>query len=275
MFQSGEKERDVNSLAEKVTDWLLKELYESRYYDSEDGSVAAKEEIAIGIPQGPNLSAYIANIVLFEMDRKVVQLVDEINGSAPEGTIIIRYARYVDDMIIISSNADALLEIKSLISSELYELGLVLSPKTDREDGVSKEEALTWTTDQRGGLGVSAVFDFPDDTLDDVLDELESYETTDRRSALKLLESALFAVDKELLLEETDQNRLLSVLFQTQEIRFADMVRVAELLLTKAARQDGNMDEKSIYDCFMELWERSQVQGIPCSGKMGLNFTCL
>ena len=45
---------------------------------------------------------------------------------------------------------------------------------------------------------------------------------------------------------QTDQNRLLSVLFQTQEIRFADMVRVAELLLTKAARQDGNMDEKSI-----------------------------
>ena len=103
-------------------------------------------------------------------------------------------------------------------------------------------------------MGVSAVFDFPDDTLDDVLDELESYETTDRRSALKLLEGALFAVDKELLLEETDQNRLLSVLFQTQEIRFADMVRVAELLLTKAARQYGNMDEKSIYDCFIELW---------------------
>lgn len=253
-FQSGEKERDVNSLAEKVTGWLLKELYESRYYDSEDGSVAVKDEAAIGIPQGPNLSAYIANVVLFEMDQKIVQLVEEINGNAPEGTIIIRYARYVDDMIIISSNADALLEIKSLISSELHELGLVLSPKTDREDGVSKEEALTWTTDQRGGLGVSAVFDFPDDTLDDVLDELESYETTDRRSALKLLESAFFAMDKELLLEETDQNRLLSVLFQTQEIRFADMVRVAELLLTKAARQDGNMDEKSIYDCFMELW---------------------
>ncbi len=253
-FQSGEKERDVNSLAENVTGWLLKELYESRYYDSEDGSVTVKDETAIGIPQGPNLSAYIANIVLFEMDRKVVQLVDEINGSAPQGTIIIRYARYVDDMIIISSNADALLEIKSLISSELHELGLILSPKTDREDGVSKEEALTWTTDQRGGLGVSAVFDFPDDTLDDVLDELESYETTDRRSALKLLESALFAVDKDLFLEETDQNRLLSVLFQTQEIRFADMVRVAELLLTKAARQDGNMDEKSIYDSFIKLW---------------------
>ncbi len=253
-FQTGEKDTDANSLAEKVTAWLLEELYEGRYYDSEDGSVAAKEETAIGIPQGPNLSAYIANIILFEMDRKIVQLIDEINGNAPEGTIIIRYARYVDDMIIISSNADALLEIKSLISSELYELGLVLSPKTDREDGVSKEEALTWTTDQRGGLGVSAVFDFPDDTLDDVLGELESYETTDRRSALKLLESALFAVDKELLLEETDQNRLLSVLFQTQEIRFADMVRVAELLLIKAARQGGNMDEKSIYDSFMELW---------------------
>ena len=253
-FQSGEKERDVNSLAEMVTGWLLKELYESRYYDSEDGSVAAKDEAAIGIPQGPNLSAYIANIVLFEMDQKIVQLVEEINGNASEGTIIIRYARYVDDMIIISSNADALLEIKSLISSELHELGLVLSPKTDREDEVSKEKALTWTTDQRGGLGVSAVFDFPDDTLDDVLDELESYETTDRRSALKLLESALFAVDKELLLEETDQNRLLRVLFQTQEIRFADMVRVAELLLIKAARQGRNMDEKSIYDCFMELW---------------------
>lgn len=81
--------------------------------------MAVKEDTAIGIPQGPNLSACIANIVLFEIEREVVQLADEINGSAPEGTIIIRYARYVDDMIIISINADALLEIKSLISSEL------------------------------------------------------------------------------------------------------------------------------------------------------------
>ncbi|HBA68655.1 MAG TPA: hypothetical protein DCZ40_04770, partial [Lachnospiraceae bacterium] len=253
-FRAEETEDDVNNLAEKVTSWLLGELFESKYYDAEDGSVATKKETTTGIPQGPNLSAYIANIVLFDMDGKVVKLVDKINKSAPEGTIIIRYARYVDDMIIISSNADALLEMKSLISSELYELGLVLSPKTDREDGVSKEEALAWTTDQRGGLGVSTVFDFPDDTLDDVLDEMESYEITDRRSALKLLETALFAVDKDFLPEEADQNRLLSVLFHTQEIRFTDMVRVAELLLIKAARQTGNIDEKNIYDRFMELW---------------------
>ncbi len=253
-FREKEIENDVNALAERVTDWILGELFEKQYYDSENGIVTEKEEALIGIPQGPNLSAYIANIILFDMDTKVLKMVDEVNESAKEGKIIIRYARYVDDMIIVSTDADALLEMKDLISSELYDMGLLLSPKTDREDGVSKKEALSWTTDQKGGLGVSAVFDFPDDTLEDMLDEFDACEVTDRRSALKLLESALFAVDKEALMDKTYQEHLLKILFQTEQIRFTDMVRIAELLLVKISAEDEAGALRNMYDKFIELW---------------------
>lgn len=245
---------EVDDLAEKVTAWILGELYEDAYYDPETGDKRNKPDSLTGIPQGPNLSAYIANIVLFDLDQKIQHKVEQINEGAPAGTILIRYARYVDDMILIACDADDLLRIKDLISSELYELGLFLSPKTDREDGVSKEEAFAWTIDQKGGLGVSAAFDFPDNTLEEVLDEFDGYEVTDRRSALQLLASALFMVDQESFLDSDEQERLLRILFQTQEIRFGDMIRIAELLLVKAARNCEETNQNTIYEEFLKLW---------------------
>lgn len=169
-----------------------------------------------------------------------------------------RYARYVDDMIIIASNARDLNHIKDLILNELYSMGLTLSPKTDQEDNISKEEALEWTTSEKGGLGVSASFDFPDDTLDDTLDDLDGYEVTDRRSALKLLQSSLYLTDDELLSKKIDTKQFIQALFRTEEIRFGDMVRISEILLLKLS--SSHLSESAaepvptLLEQFTELW---------------------
>ena len=73
------------------------------------------------------------------------------------------------------------MKIKSEIASQLYDLGLNLSPKTEAEDGISKEEAGDWIISERGGFGVSAGFDLADDAYDTLLEEYEDYEVTDRR----------------------------------------------------------------------------------------------
>ena len=73
-------------------------------------------------------------------------------------------------------------------------MGFELSPKTDQEDGLSKDEAIQWTLDERGGLGVSVGFDFPDDSMESIIDECLDYERTDRRTLLKLLKSVLNSI---------------------------------------------------------------------------------
>lgn len=141
----------------------MEEIYEPAYFDPETGKICQKENIIAGIPQGPDLSAYLANIVLFDLDKTVLDYVNEENQNAKEGKIRIRYARYVDDMVIIASDADCLIYLKSLISSMLFDKGLFLSPKTDQADNITKEEAFDWTISEKGGLGVSAIYAFVKD----------------------------------------------------------------------------------------------------------------
>ena len=182
-----------NEIARETVEWILEQLFEERYYQPDTGVEEKKADINIGIPQGPNLSAYIANIALFPLDKKIQERVNQINGDQKENSnqIKVRYCRYVDDMVIVSSSPEYLLQLKDIIESTIYDLGFELSPKTDQEDGVSKEEAIQWTVDERGGLGVSVGFDFPDDSMDSIMDEYIDLERTDRRTLLKLLKSIL------------------------------------------------------------------------------------
>lgn len=250
LFQDGK-----TNTAERVIDWILEEIYESRYYDAETGEECNKEYDTVGIPQGPDLSAYLANIVLFNIDRKVSDYVRAENRKAKEGTIRVRYARYVDDMVIISSSADIVIHLKNLISSMLYEMGLSLSPKTDQADNITKEDAYDWTLSEKGGLGVSAIYDFPDDTLDNILEEYEEYEVTDRRRALQLLQSIThsFALigDENLIVDKS----VIDIFFQTKEVKFNDIVRISEILLYFAVTQD--MDGE-LWEKFCVLWNEGK-----------------
>lgn len=250
-FRGKDNDPDGDSCARNLLEWILSELFKTEYYSAADGKLYKKSDENCAIPQGPNLSAYIANVVLFEVDKKVYEIVKEVNAKCEEDKIVVRYCRYVDDMIIISSNPSILLCIKDVIHSTLYQLGLELSPKTDSEEGISKEEALEWTVDERGGLGVSAAFDMADDSLDSVLDECDEYDVTDRREALRLLRSTLSPMIYEGLKTEIDFMKLLEIVFKTGEIRINDIIRFSELMLYHAAE---NMSD--IWENYVGLWKQ-------------------
>lgn len=242
---------DIKEKAEAIVEWILKELFKEEYYDSKDGSLKQKTEYDCGIPQGPNLSSYAANIALFSLDQKVQKIVKEVNQGCEEGKIRARYARYVDDMIIVASSPAVLLRIKGAVATRLYEMNLSLSPKTDEEDGISKEDAIDWTMEERGGFGVSAGFDMPDDTIESLMDEYEDYEVTDRRGALKLLQSSLNALLYEGMVEqEGSWERFFTVFFQTREIRYLDIVRFSEMMIYHAVKQP-----RMLTDAFQRMWE--------------------
>ncbi|MCI9584129.1 MAG: hypothetical protein HFG46_10720 [Clostridium sp.] len=255
LFQSEDKDT-----AGQIVGWILEEIYEPAYFDPETGKICQKENIIAGIPQGPDLSAYLANIVLFDLDKTVLDYVNQENQNAKEGKIRIRYARYVDDMVIIASDADCLLYLKSLISSMLYDKGLSLSPKTDQADNITKEEAFDWTISEKGGLGVSAIYDFPDDTLDNLLEEYKEYEVTDRRKALQLMQGVLHSFsmmgDYEQIFNSENID-VIQIFFQTEEIRFNDIVRISEILLYFAGirmREEG----KNLWENFLDLWNNGK-----------------
>lgn len=252
-FQDTGKELQISETAGNVADWILEQLFEEWYLRADTGKKDRKKNAAVGIPQGSNISAYIANIVLFPLDKKVQEKVDQINGRKGEGehSIKVRYCRYVDDMVIVSSSAESLLQIKDIIESILYDMGFELSDKTDQAEGISKNEALQWTEDEKGGLGVSVGFDFPDDSMDSVLDEYIGMERTNRKVLLNLLQSMANMVSyEELFGGEIVFQDLLKIVFQTEEIRLNDIVRFSKVMLCEAAKQED------IYTAFCNLWKQ-------------------
>ena len=252
------KEGKEDNRAKLLVDWILEELYKEQSYSAESGQKYIKEDLYCGIPQGPNLSAYVANVLLFQLDKKIEEIVDEVNKDCQDNKIAARYCRYVDDMIVISSDPRVLLRIKNAVASALYDLRLELSGKTDEEEGVSKKEALEWTVDARGGLGVSAGYDIADDTVESVLDECDEYDTVERREALKILRSIqrniLYGDNAERVFENIGEEQILDVIFRTEEIRINDIIRFSEFLIYKATEREGNLWEE-----YEKLWGRGMA----------------
>ena len=237
--------------AEKITDILLDRLFGWTYLDPQTGARRQMEDPLLGIPQGPALSAYAANVLLFPLDRKVSQYVNQINAGCEVGRIRVRYARYVDDMVILASDPAVLANIEEMIHTYLREIELELSPKTDHPSAVDKEEARWWLLDERGGLGVSASQMAPEDILDELWgDGYEPY-VVDRHDALNILKSAA-----DILAAPERFDEAFAACFRTENIRYRDVSRLAALLLEHLiALKDV---PGSLYDTFSAAWRQER-----------------
>ena len=242
--------------AEAVIDLLLEGLFGWNYIDPQSGKTMQVEDPLIGIPQGPALSAYAANILLFPLDQAVSRYVNEVNAQCDPDHIRIRYARYVDDMVILASDRKALANVERIIHEHLYKIGLELSPKTDHPDAVDKEEAHWWLVDQRGGFGVSASQLAPEDTLGELWGMGGEPYAVNRHDALSILKCAGDILDSA---KQEQFNEAFLSCFRTEEIRYRDSVRLSVFLLEHlitvnppvspgdlyiALQRSGNVDRK-------------------------------
>lgn len=243
--------------AEAVMDLLLEGLFGWSYIDPQTGKTMQVEDPLVGIPQGPALSAYAANVLLFPLDRAVSQYVNEINAQCAPEHIRIRYARYVDDMVILTTDRTALADAERIIQEQLYKLGLELSPKTDHPDAVDKEEAHWWLVDQRGGFGVSASHLAPEDTLDELWGMGGEPYAVNRRDALNILKGARDILDS--ARQEQFDEAFLSC-FKTEEIRYRDSVRLSAFLLEHLISLRPSALPGELYEAFMAEWKRGQEE---------------
>ena len=241
---------DNSEKAGVITEYILDELFGRFYFASDDGSKVAGEKL-IGIPQGPDLSAYIANIVLFPLDYAVSAYIKQVNSSCKDDTIHACYARYVDDMIIFTDDYEVLCNINRLIIDELHRLRLAPSPKTDHASSISREDASFWLLDEKGGFGVSDPHIAPEDIL-----ENDSYgnllDITNRRDVLKMLR-----VGGDIL-KSAHSERIEDVFYscmRADKIRYNDIVRLSAFVLEYLLEDDNEIKENTLFDRYIKFWQ--------------------
>ena len=237
----------------KISRWIQNRLFGYPYLDPENGNHFSSVNPQQGIPQGPNLSAWIANALLFELDTRVVKECQTVNTLY--GCEVTGYARYVDDMVIIAPDIKIAERLRRIVIDELQKKGLLLSTKTELEQINSQDDFYDMIRKNRGLKSTpygGENIDFNNfDTQQ--IDWQVMAGDLDRKNMLS------FIYSNEILTDAINSNRqdfiehLHSVIYSSAEVRYRDYRRVVALLVYKRLCElEGN---DSIAECIIDDWE--------------------
>ncbi|GAA0386379.1 hypothetical protein GCM10009093_11550 [Brevundimonas terrae] len=215
--------------AEATTDFLLKHTFGLKHRHPDTGQEVEEDPLK-GIPQGPDLSAYLANISLFELDELMRREIAQINAALSDRDACgAAYARYVDDIVIVCADLSTASLLRRKIEAHLATLGLSLNRKNATPPPMTREEARAWITDNRAGFGFSGpLADLP---TTEAMDPLAEAGDIDRKTALGLL------YDPELD-DPANSERTISRIgwaLQAPDLRFNDRASAYRRLWTLAA----------------------------------------
>lgn len=225
-----------------LIDWILAHSFGSaadgyRYAHPGSGECLSKGG-AKGLPQGPILSSYLANIVLFGLDAELERRVSALDadavaehGARARGGV---YARYVDDIIIAARSPEDLRALRSAIEAKLDALGLELNEKSEHLEPMTAEEARNWVVERRGaGFVTYGDVDDQPSPAPDVRTSWADIPTLDRRTALSLLYWS--ALDDP---EQTNREQfeaMLDTVARADGLRRTDLGHIARRIALRAA----------------------------------------
>jgi DNA primase catalytic core len=200
-----------------------------KYYSPSDGKELTWPKNEIGIPQGPSLSAWLANIFLFKIDKAVQEIVNSINKKYGYLEVAI-YARYVDDIILIAPEREYLIELEETLREELFKIDLNLSDKVESVSSMNNYEFKKWLYNNRGFPGASINSDptlHKSVSIEKSLIKLKTL-TADRKDILNILHSTDMIVpnkNSELLNKLLDQTKR-----YVGDLKYRDFVHIAKQL---------------------------------------------
>ena len=179
---------DAADRSEKFTNFILSHSFGCEYLDPETGCPEGTDSRR-GIPQGPDLSAYLATISLFDLDDMMELEIDRLNQSIsldPDtNRFAATYARYVDDIVIICKDIETASQLRRKVESNIALKGLSLNRKNPTPPPMTRAEARAWISDNRSGFGFSGpLADLPST---DAMDPLADSGEIDRKTALGLI----------------------------------------------------------------------------------------
>jgi DNA primase catalytic core len=264
--------------AQAVTEFLLNHSFGCSYSDPKTGEVKSTDPM-IGIPQGPDLSAYLANISLFGLDdlmedeiRKLNEHADDLLPHHTNVRVRASYARYVDDLILVCPDIETALHLRRKIETFLKNVGLALNRKNTTPPPMSRTEARSWLTDNRAGFGFSGpLAELP---TTDAMDPLADAGEIDRKSALGLL------YDPELDDPENGRNSLskIRLALSAPDIRFGDRANAFKRLWCFAASEQGDPSGKGLAEIFLNLISEVEPSSLGFkqdSETLDLSLACL
>ncbi len=229
-----------------IVQWVCNKCYEYSYYSPATGAPTSKDNNQVGIPQGPNLSAWLANILLFELDYNVMECCDKINAKYREEwgldseKIVSWYARYVDDMVIVAPTKSEAEEIKRVIQRELSKLGLNLSEKID-DDEVGSLAAYRELIKQNRGIisdPYGNVEQFTDCFNETAFSWAVLANYLDRKNLLTYIHSWNAIIESQNNPEKLKQ-KLIDAVNSSTEIRYRDYRKIVILIMHSCLNDDA------------------------------------
>lgn len=257
--------------AEMTGEFLLTHSFGLNYLDPKTGE-PTQEDALKGIPQGPELSAYLANIALFDLDALMRREIDKINEALPDDAYGAAYARYVDDIVLVCRDVETASQLRRKVEAHLAQLGLALNRKNPMPPPMTREQARSWITDNRAGFGFSGpLADLP---TTDSMDPLAEAGEIDRRTALGLIYDP--ELDNPDNADRTIERIARALL--APDLRFNDRASAYRRLWVLAASPTGTPDVESLSRAFLGLIRRvdSALQSLaPAEGRRDIALACI
>lgn len=243
--------------AEALVDWLCDQSFDYLFEHPGTGGTTRGHTL----PQGPDLSAYLANISLFPLDRALSEIVAQLDRAARSaGDNVSRggvYARYVDDMVIIARTAPDLARLRAAIEKELSLVGMELNPKTDPLPVMDEAQVREWLTDRRGaGLGISGPFEGPPVVAPPaLLEPLADAGETDRSDSLLTLYDPRL---EDPGLPTSDLEDAIFVVRGAKDLRHGEQVACARHLWRCVLRRNPDITSDAAVREMITLWGNDQ-----------------
>lgn len=259
--------------AEAITNFLLNHSFGLSYLDPRTGETKINDP-RHGIPQGPDLSAYLANISLFDLDDMMEAEIERLSSldalaaeDAASARCSVAYARYVDDIVLICRDLETAQQLRRKIESWLELRGLSLNRKNTTPAPMTRAEGRAWVTDNRAGFGFSGpLADLP---TTEAMDPLADAGEIDRKTALGLL------YDPELddpANAETSLRKL-ALALSAPDIRFGDRANAYRRIWCLAASRPESTNGENLAAAFWSLLTNAEPQSaVLFGGKEGFDI---
>ncbi|MFT5294903.1 MAG: DNA primase catalytic core [Colwellia sp.] len=228
----------------EIINWLLEQSFGYEKYNPKTGKPETSDTFE-GIPQGPDLSSYLANLVLFKVDHAARKFLEE-HKDPSTGYYPAWYARYVDDMVLLAEDTTLLAQLRVVVEDVVNNLELELIAK-EQPMPMSAQEFEIYLT-QGKALASSG----PDGNIELVeIEDIEFIEKIERYEALGLLNN------KQLYADDIATIKLkINLAAHATQLRFTDIKKLTKWIWISVIKgnDNANSDIEKLVTEYKNLW---------------------
>ncbi len=257
-FESDKGDQERNN----IRNWIAARCFGYEFYSPSklENEIFLTSDRNYGIPQGPNLSSWLANTLLFEMDKYIIEECEKINNAyrkqyqlKPNDQVAI-YARYVDDIIIIAPEENNIKKLRECAIKKLEELKLELSPKTEPEPRRNIIGIKKWIVKNRGVASASGGWDDLVQTNEFKFEFPLLIDTLDRKEALAVLHSGEI-LSSSLHNSNSIRQHLRNTIKFSNDIRYKDYRKIAQLSWHLLCDEKDKFSIQEMAKKYWKIWE--------------------